>query len=85
MQEEIVKMFDLSGKVVMQVVELSGAGGEMGRRTSERLYGLLSRARTADEGAGTGSGGGEEQPTLPVTEQEQTAAAFHRIEDPRRR
>jgi hypothetical protein len=30
---------------------LSGAGGTMGRRTSERLHGLLSRARTADEGA----------------------------------
>lgn len=63
---------------------LSGAGGEMGRRTSERLYGLLSRARTADEGAGTGSGGGEEQPTLPVTEQERTAAALRLMEVARR-
>ncbi|BCL29732.1 tetratricopeptide repeat protein [Streptomyces aurantiacus] len=63
---------------------LSGAGGEMGRRTSERLYGLLSRARTADGGAGSGSGGGEEQPTLPVTEQERTAAALRLVEFARR-
>lgn len=63
---------------------LSGAGGEMGRRASERLHGLLSRARTADEGAGTGSAGGEEQPTLPVTEQEQRAAALRLMEVARR-
>ncbi|MDX3452311.1 tetratricopeptide repeat protein [Streptomyces sp. ME02-8801-2C] len=63
---------------------LSGAGGEMGRRTSERLCGLLGRARTEDGGAGAGSGGGEEQPTLPVTEQEQRAAALRLVEVARR-
>ncbi|MFJ8492431.1 tetratricopeptide repeat protein [Streptomyces sp. NPDC094038] len=46
---------------------LSGAGGEAGRRTSERLYDLLSRGRATGSGAGT--------PALPVTEAERTAAA----------
>ncbi|MFF6980322.1 NB-ARC domain-containing protein [Streptomyces sp. NPDC008343] len=63
---------------------LSGAGGEMGRRTSERLCGLLSRARTEDGGAGTGSGDGEQQPTLPVTESEQLAATLRLMEVARR-
>lgn len=63
---------------------LSGAGGEVGRRASERLHGLLSRGRTADGGAGAGSGGGEERPTLPVTEQEQRAAALRLVEVARR-
>ncbi|MDO0936777.1 tetratricopeptide repeat protein [Streptomyces sp. DG2A-72] len=63
---------------------LSGAGGEMGRRTSERLYGLLGRARTEDEGAGTGSGDGEQQPTLPVTGLEQMAATLRLMEVARR-
>ncbi|MEU2714951.1 hypothetical protein [Streptomyces sp. NPDC007205] len=61
---------------------LSGAGGEMGRRASERLYGLLSRAR-ADGGAGAAAGsvdGGERRPALPVTEPEQTAAALRLTE-----
>ncbi|MEU9188010.1 NB-ARC domain-containing protein [Streptomyces sp. NPDC048484] len=67
---------------------LSGAGGEMGRRTSERLHGLLSRARAEDEGgrgrAGTGSGEGEPGPTLPAGEPEQTAAALRLMEVARR-
>ncbi|MBZ6089017.1 hypothetical protein KVH02_11885 [Streptomyces olivaceus] len=63
---------------------LSGAGGEVGRRASERLHGLLGRGRAADGGAGAGSGGGEERPTLPVTEQEQRAAALRLVEVARR-
>ncbi|MDG9718826.1 NB-ARC domain-containing protein [Streptomyces sp. DH24] len=59
---------------------LSGAGGEMGRRTSERLFGLLSRTRTGPGEAGPGSADGERQPTLPVTEPEQTAAALRLVE-----
>ncbi|MFD8719350.1 tetratricopeptide repeat protein [Streptomyces sp. NPDC059629] len=52
---------------------LSGAGGEAGRRTSERLYDLLSRGRAA-----TGSGPGPA--ALPVTESERTAAASRLLE-----
>ncbi|WP_369359656.1 NB-ARC domain-containing protein [Streptomyces sp. cg2] len=60
---------------------LSGAGGEVGRRTSERLYGLLSRVRTEDGEADADSGGGgRHQPTLPVTELEQTAVALRLLE-----
>ncbi|WP_129311748.1 tetratricopeptide repeat protein [Streptomyces sp. L2] len=51
---------------------LSGAGGEVGRRASERLYGLLGR---------TGADGGD--PTLPVTGAERTAAAARLLEHAR--
>ncbi|WP_309243714.1 NB-ARC domain-containing protein [Streptomyces sp. CAI-85] len=54
---------------------LSGAGGEMGRRTSERLCGLLGRAR---------GDGGQGEPTLPVSEDEQAAAALRLMERARR-
>jgi hypothetical protein len=78
---------------------LSGAGGEMGRRTSERLFGLLSRARSeegSEEGSeedevGSPSGesgepveSGERAPTLPVTEAEQRAAALWLVDMARR-
>lgn len=62
---------------------LSGAGGEMGRRTSEKLFDLLRRGRTGDgerdldPGAGRG---GPALPTLPVTERERTAAALRLTE-----
>ncbi|MER5547515.1 tetratricopeptide repeat protein [Streptomyces sp. NPDC002589] len=57
---------------------LSGAGGEAGRRTSERLYDLLSRGRRAGAGGAGNSGspaGGSSRPRLPVTESEQAEAA----------
>lgn len=64
---------------------LSGAGGEMGRRSSERLFGLLSRARPEDEEAVTGSGeGGGQTPALPVTESEQRTATSSLAEVARR-
>ncbi|KPI02816.1 NB-ARC domain protein [Actinobacteria bacterium OK074] len=70
---------------------LSGAGGEMGRRTSERLYGLLSRARSEGSGepgtAGAGprpDGGDSWAPTLPVTDSEQREAARWLLEVARR-
>ncbi|EST33350.1 hypothetical protein M878_13105 [Streptomyces roseochromogenus subsp. oscitans DS 12.976] len=62
---------------------LSGAGGEAGRRTSERLYDLLSRGRRAGADAEANSGpgeGGSRHPTLPVTEDAQTAAARQLLE-----
>ncbi|MEU5089092.1 NB-ARC domain-containing protein [Streptomyces sp. NPDC021356] len=75
---------------------LSGAGGEMGRRSSETLFGLLNRAR-AEQGASarTAPRSGEPRaagpravagaaPTLPVTEDEQRAAASWLTEVARR-
>jgi tetratricopeptide (TPR) repeat protein len=64
---------------------LSGAGGEMGRRTSERLFGLLSRTGTrpgeeAGAGAARRSAEDERQPVLPVTGPEQRAAALRLVE-----
>ncbi|MFI1365042.1 NB-ARC domain-containing protein [Streptomyces griseochromogenes] len=53
---------------------LSGAGGEAGRRISERLYDLLGRNRAGD---GTDEPG---RPSLPVTEPERTAAAARLLE-----
>ena len=56
---------------------LSGVGGEMGRRSSERLFGLLSRAHPEEEEAATGSGEcGRWTPALPVTESEQRTATL---------
>ncbi|MFI9586575.1 NB-ARC domain-containing protein [Streptomyces sp. NPDC052236] len=64
---------------------LSGAGGEMGRRSSERLFGLLSRARPEDEEAVTGAGeSGGQTPALPVTESEQRTATSSLAEVARR-
>ncbi|MET9144149.1 NB-ARC domain-containing protein [Streptomyces sp. NPDC004042] len=74
---------------------LSGAGGEMGRRTSETLFGLLNRARdeqgTVAAAPGRAAGvradgapGGGRAPTLPVTESEQRAAALWLTEVARR-
>ncbi|MCN9240223.1 NB-ARC domain-containing protein [Streptomyces sp. RY43-2] len=63
---------------------MSGAGGEMGRRTSERLYGLLSRTRSEDGEAGAGCATDGHPPTLPGTEPEQTAAARRLMEAARR-
>lgn len=61
---------------------LSGAGGEAGRRISERLHDLLNRGRAGDD---SGSAqGGSPRLTLPVTESEQTAAARQLIELARR-
>ncbi|MER7186635.1 NB-ARC domain-containing protein [Streptomyces hyaluromycini] len=60
---------------------LSGAGGEAGRRTSERLYDLLSRGRAGDAGTGTGADGGDAAaPSLPVTADQQAAAASRLLE-----
>ncbi|MEU8824847.1 tetratricopeptide repeat protein [Streptomyces sp. NPDC048636] len=60
---------------------LSGAGGEMGRRASESLYGLLSRARSQEDGAATSAADGElRPPTLPVTDAEQRTAALRLAE-----
>lgn len=53
---------------------LSGAGGETGRRISERLYDLLSRGRAGADGDGLRA------PALPVTEPERTAAALQLME-----
>ncbi|MFF3912128.1 ATP-binding protein [Streptomyces sp. NPDC001852] len=56
---------------------LSGAGGEMGRRTSERLCGLLGRARAEQQDAsGDADGGGRQAPTLPGTDSERRQAAL---------
>ncbi|MEV5879784.1 tetratricopeptide repeat protein [Streptomyces sp. NPDC052101] len=65
---------------------LSGAGGEMGRRTSERLYDLLSRGRAGGDGQSDSASGaaGSDRPTLPVTEAELTAAARQLLELARR-
>ncbi|MFI2202481.1 NB-ARC domain-containing protein [Streptomyces sp. NPDC020192] len=61
---------------------LSGAGGEAGRRISERLYDLLSRGRAGDD---SGSAeGGSSRPALPVTERQQTEAARQLLELARR-
>ncbi|QHA09907.1 XRE family transcriptional regulator [Streptomyces broussonetiae] len=57
---------------------LSGAGGEAGRRLSERLYDLLSRGRGGDNSGSADSG--STRPTLPVTGPERTAAARHLLE-----
>lgn len=55
---------------------LSGAGGEMGRRTSERLCDLLGRGRTGDREPDAGAGrSGPNRLILPVTAPEQTAVA----------
>ncbi|MER6328288.1 NB-ARC domain-containing protein [Streptomyces sp. NPDC001034] len=54
---------------------LSGAGGEMGRRISERLHGLLSRAGTEP-----GTPSGQQVLVLPRTEQERRAAALQLVE-----
>ncbi|WP_308310977.1 tetratricopeptide repeat protein [Streptomyces sp. GbtcB6] len=60
---------------------LSGAGGEAGRRTSERLYDLLSRGRAGAAGTGTGAAGGDSAaPSLPVTPDQQAAAASRLLE-----
>ncbi|WP_416985718.1 tetratricopeptide repeat protein [Streptomyces sp. T028] len=60
---------------------LSGAGGEMGRRTSEKLFDLLRRGRAGDGEADSGAGSGDPgPPTLPVTEHERTAAAARLME-----
>ncbi len=58
---------------------LSGAGGELGRRTSERLFDLLRRDPVGD-GDGGGEGAGVDGPTLPVTESERSAAALRLME-----
>ncbi|MGW0874198.1 NB-ARC domain-containing protein [Streptomyces sp. NPDC002740] len=64
---------------------LSGAGGEMGRRASEGLYGLLHRARSVRDDADAGSERGDRSvPTLPVTESEQRTAVALLIEVARR-
>ncbi|MER6068594.1 ATP-binding protein [Streptomyces sp. NPDC001817] len=56
---------------------LSGAGGETGRRTSERLCGLLGRARAEQQDAsGDADGGGRQAPTLPGTDSERRQAAL---------
>ncbi|MGW2486720.1 tetratricopeptide repeat protein [Streptomyces sp. NPDC001606] len=57
---------------------LSGAGGEAGRRVSERLYGLLSRTRAEDGPAATGAPG--RSPRLPRTERERDEAAARLLE-----
>ncbi|MEW2624659.1 NB-ARC domain-containing protein [Streptomyces sp. NPDC048106] len=54
---------------------LSGAGGEMGRRISERLHGLLGRAGTEP-----GAPSGQQVLVLPVTEHERRAAALRLVE-----
>ena len=54
---------------------LSGAGGEMGRRISERLHGLLGRA-----GSEPGTPAGQQVLVLPVTEHERRAAALRLVE-----
>ncbi|CAL2064201.1 hypothetical protein GPN2_13181 [Streptomyces murinus] len=54
---------------------LSGAGGEMGRRISERLHGLLGRA-----GSEPGTPAGQQVLVLPVTEHERRAAALQLVE-----
>ncbi|MFJ3824181.1 ATP-binding protein [Streptomyces nodosus] len=59
---------------------LSGAGGEMGRRTSERLYRLLDRAPAEPGSAGAGAAGDGQRLVLPVTDQERTAAASRLLE-----
>jgi tetratricopeptide (TPR) repeat protein len=68
---------------------LSGAGGEMGRRSSEALFGLVRRAMGASARAdGEASSRTEEdtdqQPVLPVTEDERRVLAA-RIRDHARR
>lgn len=79
---------------------LSGAGGEMGRRSSEALFGLLRRGRRTgtasgeDEGEDQGDDQGEDQgagddrgagePVLPVTGEEQRALAVQLREYARR-
>ncbi|MGV4982846.1 NB-ARC domain-containing protein [Streptomyces sp. NRAIS4] len=64
---------------------LSGAGGEMGRRTSERLCGLLGRARAEQREVSGGPGGsGQQAPTLPGTEAERRQAALWLTEVARR-
>ncbi|WP_413099365.1 NB-ARC domain-containing protein [Streptomyces sp. Inha503] len=65
---------------------LSGAGGEMGRRTSERLYGLLRRARAEDSTPATADPDGcdGQHLTLPMSESEQTAAARRLLDVARR-
>ncbi|KUL45129.1 XRE family transcriptional regulator [Streptomyces regalis] len=60
---------------------LSGAGGETGRRISERLCDLLSRDRAGGGEADTGAeGGGLRQLALPVTEPERMAATLRLME-----
>ncbi|WKE73001.1 tetratricopeptide repeat protein [Streptomyces sp. WP-1] len=54
---------------------LSGAGGETGRRISERLHGLLGRA-----GSEPGTPSGQQVLVLPVTEHERRAAAAQLVE-----
>ncbi|WP_244950315.1 ATP-binding protein [Streptomyces griseofuscus] len=54
---------------------LSGAGGETGRRISERLHGLLGRA-----GSEPGTPAGQQVLILPVTEHERRAAAFRLVQ-----
>ncbi|WEO95191.2 NB-ARC domain-containing protein [Streptomyces sp. FXJ1.172] len=62
---------------------LSGAGGDAGRRTSERLYDLLSRGRRAGHDSRSAQDGSQ-RPRLPVTGPEQTEAARHLLELARR-
>lgn len=65
---------------------LAGAGGEMGRRTSERLHDLLSRGGPSGEGGpGPASGSeGVDGLTLPLTGPERTATALRLVELTRR-
>jgi tetratricopeptide (TPR) repeat protein len=60
---------------------LTGAGGEMGRRASERLYGLLTRAPAGEGDTASGTAGEDERrPALPVTESERAEAALRLAE-----
>ncbi|OIK23287.1 tetratricopeptide repeat protein [Streptomyces malaysiense] len=54
---------------------LSGAGGEVGRRISERLHALLGRA-----GSQQGASSGQQVLVLPVTERERRAVALQLVE-----
>lgn len=59
----------------------SGAGGEAGRRTSDRLCTLLSRGRAGGGAPGVGSrAGGAGRLTLPVTGSDQAVAAAGLLE-----
>ncbi|MHB9858917.1 NB-ARC domain-containing protein [Streptomyces sp. YIM S03343] len=84
-------MEPLTGMVVSAVGmvasgALSGAGGETGRRVSERLHTLLTRARVEDRTVRTAAGDsrGTPPPTLPTTGPQQTAAALRLLELARR-
>ncbi|WP_234332138.1 tetratricopeptide repeat protein [Streptomyces sp. NRRL F-5650] len=63
---------------------LSGAGGELGRRSSEQLFDLLRRSPRGGGADGDGPGGeGPDDPggpTLPVTESQRSAAVLRLME-----